>query len=145
MSKVLIAESLAKLLADTYLLYIKTQNYHWNVTGQAFKELHTLFEEQYTDLAIAIDNIAERIRTLGEKAPGTFKAYQKTGSIKDGNENADAQSMVKELAEDQDILVQTLKEVLKTAQKYEDEATVGLVADRIAVHEKAAWMLNSSL
>lgn len=141
----LIAESLKNLLADTYSLYLKTQNYHWNVTGPSFKTLHLLFEEQYTDLSIAVDNIAERIRALGEKAPGTFKKYQEVTKIKDGNENASSVHMVKDLAGDQNILVETLQEVLKIAQDHNDEATIGIVVDRIGVHQKAAWMLNSSV
>lgn len=140
-----VATSLKVALADTYALYLKTQNYHWNVTGPNFKPLHLLFEEQYNDLALAVDLIAERIRALGEKAPGTWNAYEKVTSIKDGNENTPANDMVKQLAEDQDIVVNTLKQTLEAAQKAEDEVTVGLVVDRMGVHEKAAWMLRSSI
>ncbi len=145
MSNKPVAESLKIVLADTYSLYLKTQNYHWNVTGPHFKSLHMLFEEQYNDLFTAVDVIAERIRTLGEKAPGTFSAYQKVSSIKEGNEKADAQTMVKELAEDQGKIITTLTETLQAAQNAGDEGTIGIIVDRISVHEKNAWMLKSSL
>lgn len=140
-----VAAELKVLLADSYTLYLKTQNYHWNVTGPNFKSLHELFEEQYTDLAAAIDEIAERIRSLGEKAPGTMQAYSDTTNIKPGNEDADAATMVRELEKDQAIVVDTLRAVLKAAQNANDEVTAGLVADRMTVHEKNAWMLSSSI
>ena len=140
-----VAEQLEKLLADSYALYLKTQNYHWNVEGPNFRPLHLLFEEQYTDLATAIDDIAERIRALGKKAPGTWKAYQALTTIKDGDEMADAHTMVKELADDQQVIDTTLKQALKAAQEAEDEVTIGLIVDRMSVHEKARWMLNSSI
>lgn len=145
MTNTTVTEALKVLLADTYALYLKTQNYHWNVTGPNFKPLHLLFEEQYSDLAVAVDDIAERIRALGEKAPGTWKAYEALTTIKDGNENADADTMVKELADDQGNIGNTLKKVLEAAQAVGDEVTIGLVADRLTVHEKAAWMLRSSI
>jgi starvation-inducible DNA-binding protein len=140
-----VSESLKTVLANSYALYLKTQNYHWNVTGQNFKTLHDLFEEQYTDLATAIDEIAERIRSLGEKAPGTFSAYDKLSNIQSGNENADAKTMVQDLAESQNIMIQSLNESLKVAQTADDEVTIGLLIDRMTVHEKNTWMLNSSL
>jgi len=144
MSKENVIEKLKILLADTYALYLKTQNYHWNVEGVNFKPLHLLFEEQYTDLTMAVDDIAERIRTLGDKAPGTFSAYNTMKTIEDGNENADAATMVKELSEDQENIIKSLKNVLSEAQKSEDEVTIGMIVDRIAVHEKNGWMLRSS-
>ena len=101
----LITTNLKEVLADSYILYLKTQNYHWNVTGHHFKSLHLMFEEQYKDLFLAVDLIAERIRALGEKAPGTFKSYSKVTNIKEGDENLDADSMVKDLANDQKIIV----------------------------------------
>ena len=140
-----VAAELKTLLADSYALYLKPQNYHWNVTGPNFKPLHELFEEQYTDLATAIDEIAERIRSLGEKAPGTMQAFTDATSIKPGNEDADAATMVRELEQDQQAVVSTLRNVLKAAQDAEDEVTAGLVADRMTVHEKNAWMLRSSV
>ncbi|MEZ5690287.1 MAG: Dps family protein [Rickettsiales bacterium] len=140
-----VAEELKILLADSYALYLKTQNYHWNVEGENFKALHLMFEEQYTDLAAAIDEIAERIRALGHKAPGSWKSYAEVSNIKDGDEDKDAKSMVKELAEDQKIISSTLNQLIKTAQKAGDEVTIGLAVDRLTVHEKAGWMLSASV
>lgn len=140
-----VAESLKTVLADTYALYLKTQNYHWNVTGPHFKTLHELFEEQYTDLAGAVDEIAERIRALGVKAPGTWGAYESLTNIPDGNEEADANTMVKELAEDQEKMTASLKQAFEKASTANDEVTVDLMVGRMTVHEKAAWMLRSSL
>ncbi len=136
---------LKNVLADSYVLYLKTQNYHWNVTGPQFASLHGLFEEQYTDLAAAIDEIAERIRTLGEKAPGSFAEFSKLASIKEATGDESAQSMVKQLAEDQDTLIATLTAALDAASEAGDEVTIGFVTDRIGVHEKNRWMLTSSL
>lgn len=144
MSNKPVTEALKVVLADSYSLYLKTHNYHWNVEGVHFKMLHEMFEEQYTDLAGAVDEIAERIRTLGEKAPGTFAAFTDLSSIKPGNENADASSMVKDLADSQDVMVESLKKALEAAQTANDEVTIGLVTDRMGVHEKAAWMLKST-
>ena len=106
--------------------------------------LHEMFEEQYTELAGAVDEIAERIRTLGEKAPGTFSAFTDLSSIKPGNENADASSMVKDLADSHNIMVVSLKKALEAAQTADDEVTIGLVIDGMAIHEKTAWMLKST-
>ena len=145
MSKNQVATSLKTVLANNYALYLKTQNYHWNVTGPNFKPLHLLFEEQYNDLFTANDDIAERVRTLGEKVPATFDVFSNATSIKDGNENADAASMVKELADDQGVMIESLKVALKDAQEADDEVTIGLVTDRMGIHEKAAWMLRSSV
>lgn len=138
-------KSLMQLLADSYALYLKTQNYHWNVTGPNFHSLHSLFEEQYTDLAAAIDTIAERIRSLGAKTPGTLSIFAKLTSIQDGNHNANAQEMVKQLADDQALILKTLKKALEAAQADNDEATIDLIIGRIDIHDKAAWMLSSSL
>lgn len=145
MSENPVAENLKTVLANNYALYLKTQNYHWNVTGPNFKPLHILFEEQYNDLFAANDDIAERIRTLGEKVPATFKVFGDATSIKGGNENANAASMVKELADDQNVMVASLNVSLKAAQDAGDEVTIGLIVDRIGIHEKAAWMLKSSV
>ncbi len=138
-------EALKTVLADNYALYLKTQNYHWNVEGPNFKGLHLLFEEQYTDLAEAIDTVAELIRGSGEKAPGTFDSYIKKTSIKSGNENASAQQMVKELAEDQALIQKTLQQCLEIAQKAGDEVVAGFMIERLTFHRKASWMLKSSL
>lgn len=140
-----VAKSLSIVLANSYALYLKTQNYHWNVTGPNFSSLHGLFEEQYNDLFAANDEIAERIRTLGEKVPASFKIFDNDSEIADGNENACAETMVKELADDQQVIIKLLQSTLKVAQEVNDEVTIGLVTDRLAVHEKNAWMLHSSL
>ena len=138
-------DSLKIVLSDSYVLYLKTQNYHWNVTGPYFKSLHVMFEEQYNDLFTAVDLIAERIRALGEKAPGSFAIYSKLTNIEEGNENTDSDYMVKDLATDQDIIVKTLTNALKEAQAVSDEVTVGILTDRIEIHQKNSWMLKSSL
>jgi starvation-inducible DNA-binding protein len=140
-----VVESLKTVLADTYVLYLKTQNFHWNVTGPSFRSLHLLFEEQYNDLFTAIDLIAERIRTLGEKAPGKLSTYLEISNIKEGDENSDAKLMVETLAKDQEIIVKSLNEALKKAQEFGDEATVDMVIGRVEVHQKNGWMLRSSL
>lgn len=137
--------SLKNTLADTYTLYLKTQNYHWNVTGESFASLHAMFETQYNDLFLAVDLIAERIRALGEKAPGTFSAYKKMTTISEGNENASATEMVKDLAQDQHKIIATLNIVLKEAHKTGDEVTASIITDRIEIHQKNAWMLNASI
>jgi starvation-inducible DNA-binding protein len=139
-----VVNNLKAVLADSYSLFLKTQNYHWNVTGPNFISLHTIFEDQYNDLFKAIDVIAERIRALGDKAPGTYSAYSKLTKIKDGNENNDYKTMIKELSHDQLLIVDTLKIALLNAQKIADEATADIIIGRIAAHQKNAWMLNSS-
>lgn len=140
-----VVDALKNVLADNYALYLKTQNYHWNVEGPYFKNLHLLFEEQYTDLTMAVDTVAELIRGLGEKAPGTFDAYTKNTSIKPGNENATAEQMVKELSADQGAIQKTLQAALEAAQKAGDEVVAGFMIERLTVHRKAAWMLKSSI
>lgn len=140
-----VIQSLETLLADSYALYLKTQNYHWNVTGPQFPYLHAMFETQYTDLAAAVDLIAERIRALGAKAPGSFKDFSEMTSIKDATKNADAAQMLKELTADHQILVDSLKRAFDVAQKVEDEVTVGLLIERMNVHEKTHWMLQASV
>lgn len=145
MTNAQLTKSLKTCLADSYVLYLKTQNYHWNVTGPNFKSLHSMFEEQYNDLFAAIDLIAERIRALGEKAPGTYTKYIELTNIKEGNEELEANSMVKDLAQDQDTIVKTLTNLLQESQKVGDEVSASIAADRIEVHQKNAWMLNSSI
>jgi starvation-inducible DNA-binding protein len=140
-----VVDALKNVLADNYALYLKTQNYHWNVEGANFRGLHLLFEEQYTDLTMAVDTVAELIRGLGEKAPGTFDAYTKNTSIKPGNENASAEQMVKELTDDQAAIQKTLQTALEAAQKVGDEVVAGFMIERLTVHRKAAWMLKSSI
>lgn len=140
-----IASGLTRLLADTYTLYLKTHSYHWNVTGPRFRDLHLLFEEQYTELATAVDEIAERIRTLGYPAPGTFREYLELTAIDEVPGAPQAEDMVRDLVVAQETVVRTCREVVPFAQAANDESTTGLVADRMATHEKAAWMLRSLL
>lgn len=140
-----IAGALTRLLADTYTLYLKTHSYHWNVTGPRFRDLHLLFEEQYTELATAVDDIAERIRTLGYPAPGTFREYLELTSLEEVPGAPAAEDMVSDLVVAQEIVVRTCREILPRAQDSNDESTASLVADRMATHEKAAWMLRSLL
>ena len=140
-----VIEGLKNVLADNYALYLKTQNYHWNVEGPNFQGLHLLFEEQYTDLAGAIDTVAELIRGLGEKAPGTFDTYIKRTSIKSGNENASAQQMIQDLLESQTLIQKTLQQCLEIAQKAGDEVVAGFMIERLTFHRKASWILKSSL
>lgn len=135
---------LSVLMADTYSLYLKTQNYHWHVRGPQFKELHQLFDEQYHELADAADQIAERILTLGYKAPATFKEFEKLKRVKDGDSSLNANAMLAELAHDHDTLVKDLNQAIALVHKNNDEGTANLLADRIEAHEKARWMLNAS-
>jgi starvation-inducible DNA-binding protein len=139
-----IVDKLSIIMADTYALYLKTQNYHWHVRGPQFKSLHQLFEEQYLELADAADQVAERIGTMGHKAPATFKEFDKLKRIKDGDSMLDANDMVTELAHDHDTLVKDLNQAMSLAHKNNDEGTVNLLANRIEAHEKARWMLNAS-
>ncbi len=138
-----IAEGLKSLLADTYTLYLQTHNFHWNVTGPQFRELHLMFEEHYTEMAIAVDDVAERIRTLDVVAPGTYKAFAKLSSIKEVENVPDAKEMIKLLTQGHEQVVKTCREVLGPAQNADDESTAALVSDRMRVHEKTAWMLRA--
>jgi len=138
-------ESLKSALANSYALYLKTQNYHWNVTGPNFKSLHELFNMQYSDLALAIDEIAERIRTLDSKVEASFAHFEKTSKIKNGNENNNYSTMVKELAIDNETLAKILSETFKIASEEKDDATADLIIGRIEIHQKNVWMLKSSL
>ncbi len=138
-----IIEHLSHVLADTYALYLKTQNYHWNVTGSNFGELHAMFQAQYEDLASAIDSIAERIRSLGEKVPATFKHFDKKCHIKDGNEKATWQTMVKELTNDQHSIVKVLTACAKAAEASGDLVTMDMMIERMTIHQKNAWMLGA--
>ncbi len=144
-SRKAIAEGLSRLLADTYTLYLKTHNYHWNVTGPMFRDVHLLTEEQYTELAVAVDDLAERIRTLGYPAPGSYAAYARLTRIAESEEVPEATEMLADLVKANETVVRTAREVLATAQDANDESSAGLLADRMTVHEKAAWMLRSLL
>lgn len=140
-----ITDGLSKVLADTFILYFKTHTFHWNVEGPHFKQLHELFEEQYTELWGATDEIAERIRTLGEYAPNSWSAMAKNASLQETGQTPDAMAMVEMLANDNKAIVEVMKPVLHTAQEHGDEVTADLMIQRMAVHEKAAWMLRSLL
>lgn len=138
-------KALSELLADSYVLYLKTHNFHWNVTGPMFTTLHTLFETEYTELALAVDEIAERIRALGAVAPGSFSQYSSLATIKEANGVPKATDMIKELVEDQAHVVAAAKKVVKAAEGAGDDATADLGIRRIQVHEKNSWMLGSHL
>ena len=140
-----IADGLAKLLADTYTLYLKTHNFHWNVEGPMFNTLHLMFETQYNELALAVDAIAERIRALGHPAPGSYAAYAKLSSIKEETGTPRAEGMVKLLIAGQEAIVKTAREVLPIAERADDQPTLDLLTQRMQVHEKNAWMLRSLL
>ena len=140
-----VADGLSQLLADSYVLYLKTHNFHWNVTGPMFNSLHLLFEQEYTELALAIDEIAERIRALGHPAPGSFRAYAELASVEEAEGVPSAEEMVGQLAADQLTVVATARRVLAEAEKAGDAPTVDLLTRRMEVHEKNAWMLRSSL
>lgn len=140
-----IANGLKKVLADSYTLYLQTHNFHWNVTGPQFRELHLMFEEHYTELATAVDDIAERIRTLGVAAPGTYKAFAELSSIEEVEGVPAASEMVSLLTHGHEQVVKTCREVIKIAQEADDESTAALVGDRMREHEKTAWMLRAML
>ncbi len=138
-----LAQGLSRLLADTYTLYMKTHNYHWNVTGPMFQTLHLMFEGQYNELAIAVDLIAERIRALGLYAPGTYTQYAKLTSIKEDTEIPNAQTMIRNLVEAQETVIRTARSIYPLAEKATDETTADLLTQRLQIHEKTAWMLRS--
>jgi len=140
-----IAEAMKPILAESAQLYVATQNVHWNVTGPLFQAVHALTEEQYLELAPAIDEIAERIRGLGQKAPGTMTQYMALGSIKDGDENAGAEDMIRALKEGHNTIADHIRPVIAAAAEANDEVTAGLLTDRLTVHEKAQWMLGAML
>lgn len=140
-----IAKGLSHLLADSYTLYLQTHNFHWNVTGPQFRELHLMFEEHYTELATAVDEIAERIRTLGAPAPGTYIAFAELSSIEEVSGVPSASDMVLILTKGHEQVVNTCRDVLLTAQEAADESSVALISDRMRLHEKTAWMLRSML
>ena len=139
------AEALKRLLADSYTLYLKTHNFHWNVTGPMFTTLHTLFETQYTELALAVDEIAERIRALGHLAPGSYSEFRRLGAVKEAERVPKATDMLSELAADYDTVVEAAKRVIAAAEKRGDQASADLATRRIDASEKAAWMLRSHL
>ena len=140
-----IAAGLSRLLADTYTLYLKTHNFHWNVTGPMFQTLHLMFEQEYNELALAVDLIAERIRALGVPAPGSYKEFAKLSSIKESVGVPSAEEMIRELLEGQEAVVRTARSVFPLVDKVHDEQTADLLTQRMQVHEKTAWMLRSLL
>jgi|SRR5690606_8598391 len=140
-----IAEGLSRLLADTYTLYLKTHNFHWNVTGPMFETLHNMFEEQYRALAEAVDAIAERIRALGFPAPGTYAEFGRLASIKEEPGVPDAETMIRRLLEGHEAAVRTARSILPAIDRANDEPSLNLVSDRMQAHEKTAWMLRSML
>ncbi len=140
-----VADELSVLLAETYTLYLKTHNYHWNVTGPMFHGLHTMFEVQYTELALAVDTIAERIRALGSFAPGSYTAYARLSQVKDDETVPPAKNMLANLAADHRLVAERANKVMKLAARHEDEGTAALASGRIEIHEKTAWMLSAHL
>lgn len=140
-----IAQGLSRLLADTYTLYLKTHNFHWNVTGPMFQTLHLMFETQYNELALAVDLIAERIRSLGFPAPGTYQQYARLSSIKEETDIPKAQDMIRLLVAGQEAVVRTARSLYPAVEAAADEATADLLTQRIQLHEKTAWMLRSLL
>ncbi len=140
-----VAQALATLLASSYTLYLKTHNFHWNVTGPMFTTLHTLFETQYTELALAIDEIAERIRSLGAFAPGSFTAFQELSAVKEETGRPSAHEMIRILTADQETVVGAARRVIEAAEAAGDQASADLGTRRVDVHEKNAWMLRSHL
>lgn len=140
-----ISAGLAKLLADSYTLYLKTHNFHWNVTGSMFNTLHIMFMEQYTEMHTAVDDIAERIRSLGYPAPGSYLEFSKLTSIKEATVVPSAKEMIRQLLDGHETVARTARSVFPAAESASDEATLDLLTGRIQIHEKTAWMLRSLL
>ena len=140
-----IAQGLSRLLADSYTLYLKTHNYHWNVTGPMFQTLHLMFEAQYNELALAVDLIAERIRSLGTVAPASYREFLELSSVLEDNDRPDATEMIRRLVAGQETVARTARSVFPMVESAHDEATADLLTQRLQVHEKTAWMLRSLL
>ncbi|MCH8542048.1 MAG: DNA starvation/stationary phase protection protein [Alcanivorax sp.] len=140
-----VAAALSRLLAESYTLYLKSHNFHWNVKGPNFHALHLLFEEQYTELAQAVDLIAERIRAIGQRAPGSYAEFASLSAVKDAQGEPDAEAMLAELAADHRTVAEQADRVLRIAQEHRDEGTASLAGGRIELHEKAVWMLSAHL
>ncbi|MGD0220071.1 MAG: Dps family protein [Acidimicrobiales bacterium] len=140
-----IVRGLSAVLSDTYTLYLKTHNYHWNVTGPLFQTLHLMFETQYNELALAVDEIAERIRALGAPAPATFREFSQLSSISEDSDSPDATEMLRRLVAGQEAVVRTARAAFAVAEKASDQPTADLLTQRMQVHEKTAWMLRSLL
>jgi len=137
-----IAEGLTKCLADTYTLYLKTHNFHWNVTGPMFRDLHLQFEEQYTELAAAIDIIAERVRTLGYPVPATYESFGKLTEVQIDEGVPEANEMIRQTVDGHELIIRGSRELIDVAEQAGDQATADLLTERLDVHEKAAWMLR---
>ncbi|MGA9077258.1 MAG: Dps family protein [Acidimicrobiales bacterium] len=140
-----IVRHLSAVLGDTYTLYLKTHNYHWNVTGPMFQTLHLMFETEYNELALAVDEIAERIRALGAPAPGTLREFSQLSSIAEDTDAPDATEMVRRLVAGQEAVVKTARAAFTVAEKANDQPTADLLTRRMEIHEKTAWMLRSLL
>jgi starvation-inducible DNA-binding protein len=140
-----IADGLAKVLADSYTLYLKTHNFHWNVTGPMFNTLHLMFEAQYNELALAVDLVAERIRALGFPAPGSYSAYAKLSSIEEAEGVPAAEDMIAQLVKGHEAVARTARGVFSAVEKAKDQPTADLLTQRMQVHEKTAWMLRALL
>jgi starvation-inducible DNA-binding protein len=140
-----ITDGLSRLLADTYTLYLKTHNYHWNVVGPMFQTLHLMFETQYNELALAVDLIAERIRSLGAPAPGTYREFANLSSVTEDDDRPDATEMIRRLVEGQETVARTARSIFPVVENAHDEPTADLLTQRLQVHEKTAWMLRSLL
>jgi len=140
-----IAAGLSRLLADSYTLYLKTHNFHWNVTGPMFSTLHTLFEQHYTELATAVDEIAERIRALGVAAPGSYRQFSELSSIPEETGTPGAEEMIRQLVQGQEAVVKTARGIFPVVESANDEASADLLTQRMHIHEKNAWMLRSLL
>jgi starvation-inducible DNA-binding protein len=140
-----IGEGLSRLLADSYTLYLKTHNFHWNVTGPMFNTLHLMFETQYTELALAVDLIAERIRALNFPAPGSYRQFAALTSIKEETGVPKAEEMIAQLAKDQETIVRTARSIFPLVDEAHDEPTADLLTQRMQLHEKNAWMLRAML
>ncbi len=139
------ADGLSRLLADSYILYLKTHNFHWNVEGPMFNTLHQMFMDQYTELWNALDLIAERIRSLGFYAPGSYKKYSSLSSIAEAEETLSANNMIKQLLDGHEAVAKTIRSIFPLAEAGSDEASLDLLTQRLQVHEKTAWMLRSLL
>lgn len=140
-----IAQGLSRLLADSYTLYLMTHNFHWNVKGPMFNTLHLMFEQQYNELALAVDTIAERIRALGHPAPGTYSEFAALSSIKEVKGQPKATEMIKHLVAGQEAVVRTARSVFPLVEAASDEPSADLLTQRMQLHEKTAWMLRSLL
>ena len=140
-----VAECTARLLADSYTLYLKTHNYHWNVVGPMFNTLHLMFETQYNELALAVDLIAERIRALGEPAPASYRQFAELSAVPEDTDEPDATEMIRRLVTGQETVAKTARSIFPVVERAHDEPTADLLTQRMQVHEKTAWMLRSML